>query len=368
MGRIGLARECSAAFGLEITSMALGQIKDKPSVFLSFAGEDVEWKRTLMQPKWWVSLASVASIHDYDDNPARSGGLDASMDEAIFSSSAFVAIISKYYIHKDGVVEREFRSAVERYKAPALHDRFRVVLIDAEAKEWWDTRQSDLFQRHEWLRQITYWELIERGMPALLNGDLEQRYAREARDYAEALANAITVRPAVTPDKPPPVQSGKIITLGQPGRGAAPDAVTENARGPAMLDGRKHVFISHAARDDAIGRRILDAFESQGIKCWYSSRRSDLPTGAEWDDSIVAALDESAAVVLLFSSAANESRWVKREIAIAAERHLPIYPIRIEDVRPTGGMKAYLISIQWTDAHEGNLEESLAAVIATLKP
>ena len=209
--------------------MALGQIKDKPSVFLSFAGEDVEWKRTFMQPKWWASLTKVASIHDYDDDPNRSGGLDASMDAAINSSSAFIALISKFYIRKDGVVEREFRAAVERYKATTANDLFRVVLIDAEAKEWWDTRQNDLFEQYEWLRQKIYWELIERGEPALLNGDLQPRYAREVRDYAERLAKAMAITPVATPDKPP-VEAGKIIILGQPGPGAAPEAVTGKAR------------------------------------------------------------------------------------------------------------------------------------------
>ena len=129
----------------------------------------------------------------------------------------------------------------------------------------------------------------------------------------------------------------------------------------------RHVFISHSAQDDAVGRRVCSALEQAGIPCWYSSRPSDLEPGVEWDDNIVAALDKSVAVVLLFSAAANASRWVKRELAMAEARGVPIYPIRIENVQPTAGMEAHLISVQWINAFEGAAENYLGPVISRLR-
>jgi hypothetical protein len=128
----------------------------------------------------------------------------------------------------------------------------------------------------------------------------------------------------------------------------------------------KRVFISHSRHDDAIGKRLCAALESHGIACWYSSRPSDLEPGVEWDDSIVAALDNSIAVVLLFSASANASKWVKRELTMAERRDVPVYPLRIEDIWPTGGMEAHLVSVQWTDAFLGPFESHLGPILSKL--
>jgi TIR domain len=130
---------------------------------------------------------------------------------------------------------------------------------------------------------------------------------------------------------------------------------------------KKHIFISHSSRDEAVGRRLCASLESNGIPCWYSSRPADLDPGAEWDDNIVGALDESAAVVLLFSAAANGSKWVKRELALANARSLPILPGRLELVPPTGGMEAYLVTVQWTDLSLKKWDRSLEPIVRELK-
>jgi TIR domain-containing protein len=129
----------------------------------------------------------------------------------------------------------------------------------------------------------------------------------------------------------------------------------------------KHVFISHSAQDDALGRRIVATLEAQGIKCWYSSRPVDLEPGVDWDENIVSALDASSALVLIFSSASNTSKWVRRELAMATARAVPIYPLRAANVRPTGGMEPYLISVQWLDIHgPGHLAEKLTPLVRRL--
>lgn len=130
---------------------------------------------------------------------------------------------------------------------------------------------------------------------------------------------------------------------------------------------RKQVFISRSAQDDAIGRRVVAALEGQGVKCWYSSRPLDLEPGVDWDENIVTALDASIAVVLIFSGASNASKWVRRELAMASARGIPIYPLRAENIRPTGGMEPYLISVQWLDIYgSGQLDEKLAPLIRRL--
>jgi hypothetical protein len=132
------------------------------------------------------------------------------------------------------------------------------------------------------------------------------------------------------------------------------------------MKGTEHVFVSHSSRDNEVGGLITAVLERAGIRCWFSARASDLEPGVEWDDNIVSALDRSTAVLLLFSSAANNSRWVKRELAMASARGLTVYPVRLEDVSPTGAMEAYLVSVQWTDVFDGPLEERLSPILRKL--
>jgi ketosteroid isomerase-like protein len=101
--------------------MALDRSKPKPTVFLSFAGEDVEWKRTFMEPNWWAALTKVAEIRDYDNDPARYGDLYTSMAELVRQSAAFIVILSKFYLRKDGIIEHEFKTAADRFSASGRH-------------------------------------------------------------------------------------------------------------------------------------------------------------------------------------------------------------------------------------------------------
>jgi hypothetical protein len=194
--------------------MALAQApQQKPTVFLSFAGEDVEWKRTLMHGPWWAGLTKVADLYDYDDEPTRAGDLQANMSKLVGESSAFIVLLSKYYIRKNGIIEHEFKTAIERYQKPEYQKLFCVIIIDAEAKEWWDKRQNSIFAQQPWLERKVYWDLIEGNEPANLSGDLKPRYARDVRDYAENLAKAIaasSMRPQAASG-----DNGRIIVLGR---------------------------------------------------------------------------------------------------------------------------------------------------------
>ena len=107
------------------------------------------------------------------------------------------------------------------------------------------------------------------------------------------------------------------------------------------------VFISFSSKDRAIAETILLDLERFGIRCWISSR--DIKPGEDYQDSIISALEIAKLVLLVFSSSANESSEVKKELANASVQGLPIIPLRIEDVLPKGGMRYQLISRQHLD-------------------
>lgn len=108
------------------------------------------------------------------------------------------------------------------------------------------------------------------------------------------------------------------------------------------------VFISYSSRDVRLTERIYDRLERDGIKCWMSSR--DVPPGADFQACIVAAIGQAELVLLIFSSEANNSNEIAKELSLASKKLL--IPTRIEDVLPEGAFKYQLSNRQFVDLFE----------------
>lgn len=117
------------------------------------------------------------------------------------------------------------------------------------------------------------------------------------------------------------------------------------------------VFISYAASDKPVADAVCATLESRGIRCWIAPR--DVLPGTDWGDSIVRAVSESRAMVLVFSSHANASSQVKREVNLAIDKEIPIAPFRIENVMPSGSLEYYLDVTHWLDALTPPLEQHI---------
>jgi formylglycine-generating enzyme required for sulfatase activity len=76
----------------------------------------------------------------------------------------------------------------------------------------------------------------------------------------------------------------------------------------------------------------------------------DIRPGADWQAEIVNAIRASRAVVLVFSTNANASHEVPREISLATKHGLSVITFRIEDVAPIGSLDYALNSVHWLDA------------------
>jgi formylglycine-generating enzyme required for sulfatase activity len=125
------------------------------------------------------------------------------------------------------------------------------------------------------------------------------------------------------------------------------------------------VFISYSHTDKAAADAACAALESAGIRCWIAPR--DVPPGSQWAGAIVGAIDRCRVMVLIFSSQANISNQIHREVERAVSKGFPIIPLRIEDVNPTGSMEYFLRSIQWLDALTPPLEKNLRLLVETVK-
>ncbi len=120
-------------------------------------------------------------------------------------------------------------------------------------------------------------------------------------------------------------------------------------------------FISHSSLDGDTANAVCQALEQRKIRCWIAPR--DIPGGASWDDAIIKGIDASRVVVLIFSSHANQSMHVKRELHRAFEKQKVVIPLRIEDVEPGGALEFILIGVQLLDALEPPLENHLGPLI-----
>jgi endo-1,4-beta-xylanase len=123
-------------------------------------------------------------------------------------------------------------------------------------------------------------------------------------------------------------------------------------------------FISYSSNDKAAADATCAVLERAGIRCWIAPR--DIRTGAEYGGAIIEAIDHCRVMILVFSSSANASRQIHREIERAVSKGVPILPVRIEEVVPTKSMEYFLGSIHWLDALSPPLEQHLHKLADTV--
>lgn len=118
------------------------------------------------------------------------------------------------------------------------------------------------------------------------------------------------------------------------------------------------VFISYASQDAAVANSIVENLERQGLSCWLAPR--DVKPGALYADSIVRAINEANAVVLVLSTSAVASSHVGREVERAASKHKQIIGFRIDAAPLSPELEYFLSNSQWIDLPEIGMPAALA--------
>jgi hypothetical protein len=88
------------------------------------------------------------------------------------------------------------------------------------------------------------------------------------------------------------------------------------------------IFISYANTDRAVAQQLADALEALGWSVWWDR---EIPFGKAFDQVIEQELNAARCVIVLWSKESVQSRWVKTEAAVAADRDRLI-PVLIDDV------------------------------------
>lgn len=124
------------------------------------------------------------------------------------------------------------------------------------------------------------------------------------------------------------------------------------------------VFISHSSKDKSIADRLVTALESAEIRCWIAPR--NVTPGVSYEQDILDGIQGCSVMVLVFSSHANQSKHVAREVKLAVGKEIPVVPFRIEDVTPTGSLEYFLDTTHRLDALTPPLENHLRPLVRSV--
>lgn len=107
------------------------------------------------------------------------------------------------------------------------------------------------------------------------------------------------------------------------------------------------IFISYSSKDQDIAETIYRALEARGHDCWIACR--DVQPGENYQEAIVRALRAAKVMLLVFTSNANNSDEIKKELVLAGRHRVTVVPVRVEDVAPNDAFTYELATRQWID-------------------
>ncbi len=125
------------------------------------------------------------------------------------------------------------------------------------------------------------------------------------------------------------------------------------------------VFISYASEDKSVADAVCATLESRGIRCWIAPR--DVLPGLHYGEAIIDAIRECRIMILVFSSKANLSGHIPKEIERAVSQGSTIMPLRIEDVVPAKSLDYFIGGVHWLDALTPPIEAHLQRLAGNVK-
>ena len=113
-----------------------------------------------------------------------------------------------------------------------------------------------------------------------------------------------------------------------------------------------NIFCSYSRRDSPFAERIVNFVSSRGYSVWMD--QSGIDGASIWTESIVEAIDESGAVILLVSSHSVKSPHVLKEISLAMGKNKVVFPLIIEKTDLPRTFQYILAGIQQIEMSEAS--------------
>lgn len=129
--------------------------------------------------------------------------------------------------------------------------------------------------------------------------------------------------------------------------------------------GKYDIFISYRRSDRELVATVTRRLEARGVGVWYDA---EIEGGADWRETIVEALTHSDMLAIFFSEECNNSRQLKKELAVADQLAKPVVPILIENTQPRGAYLYELADRNWIQMFPDPMEriDELVDHLATL--
>jgi hypothetical protein len=125
------------------------------------------------------------------------------------------------------------------------------------------------------------------------------------------------------------------------------------------------VFISASSKDKPATDAVCNVLERNRIRVWMAPR--DIVPGVGWATSIIEAIKAARIMVLVFSSHANNSPQIEREVERAVNKGIPVIPFRVENVAPSDALEYFISSPHWLDAFTPPFEQHLERLAEAVK-
>jgi hypothetical protein len=132
-------------------------------------------------------------------------------------------------------------------------------------------------------------------------------------------------------------------------------------RAPVASHPWSYVFISYAHNDKTIAEVICHRLEARGLSCWIAPR--DVSPGAQFQQTIMDAVNNASLVTVVFSRSSNNSKHVEMELKAAWNAGVPVIPFRIEDVPMSGVIINYIVSPSGLDATTSSLDKYIDELV-----
>jgi hypothetical protein len=111
-----------------------------------------------------------------------------------------------------------------------------------------------------------------------------------------------------------------------------------------------HVFISYSKKNHDYAHRLANFLMEQGFDIWIDDL--SIGYGDEWWNVIVNAIMECTAYVLIMTTEARDSKWVRRELNLADHLDKPLFPLLLE-----GENWPIFVGTQYADRRDGSLPD-----------
>lgn len=108
-------------------------------------------------------------------------------------------------------------------------------------------------------------------------------------------------------------------------------------------------FISYSSQDKHVADAVCHYLEEHNIACWIAPR--DILPGKTWAGSIIKAIRECSAMVLIYSQSSNSSSQVANEIDKAFSNNKPIIPFMTDATPLNDDYEYYLSRKHWLVAY-----------------